>query len=566
MKLLKYSSVLLLACTVLISCNESKFLEEKPLDFYSPENSMETPAHFQASINYLYNRTRHLQWGTNTEARFALRYATDFAFNATDYYKPAKLNDYTNVMVPTYSVPLEIWKTCYTLVANANVILNRLTLSTSVSENDKSAFRGETLFFRAYAYKILANLYGGVPLILEEVETPRRNYVRATQEEVYDQIRKDLEESETLLNDINKVKDGKISKQMAQHLLSEVYICLEQYDKAIDAASRVIDYPAMGLMTSRFGSRKDEEGDVYWDLFRLNNQNRSSGNTESLWVIQYDYQNPASKTEYNMPWVVLPFYQNLQVTEKDETGKEITTNAFLGVTDGKGGRGVGWMQPTDFFFGDLWKGSENDIRNSSYNIMRDVRIDNPASPAFGKWLVKDGYSKQVDPIRQWFPFLTKVARMNNFPEDLYQKNANGEPLTTAFGEHLLINGANSSYKDEYMYRLAETYLLRAEAYVAKGDRVKAAADINVIRARAHAEPAQASEMDIDYILDERLRELYVEEMRMVTLCRMGKLVDRNRKYNPKTGPSISDYHNLWPIPFSEIERNIFAEIEQNAGY
>ena len=555
-----------MACALCVSCDESKFLEEKPLDFYSPENSMETSAHFQASINYLYNRTRYLQWGTNTEARFALRYATDFAFNATDYYKPAKLNDYTNVMVPTYSVPLEIWKTCYTIVSNANVILNRLDQSKSITDSDKSSFRGETLFFRAYAYKILANLYGGVPLVLEEVETPRRDYVRATREDVYDQIRKDLEDAETLLDNIDKVKDGKISKQMAEHLLSEIYISLGQYDQAISAATRVIDYPAMGLMTSRFGSRKDEEGDVYWDLFRLDNQNRSSGNTESLWVIQYDYQNPASNTDYNMPWVVLPFYQNLQVTEKDETGKEITTNAFLGVTDGKGGRGVGWMQPTDFFFGDLWKGSENDIRNSSYNIMRDVRIDNPASPAFGKWLVKDGYSKQVDPIRQWFPFLTKVARMNNFPEDLYQKNSNGEPLMTEFGEHLLINNANSSYKDEYMYRLAETYLLRAEAYVGKGDKEKAVADINVIRARANAEPAKASEMDIDYILDERLRELYVEEMRMVTLCRMGRLVDRNRKYNPKSGPSISDFHNLWPIPFSEIERNIFAEIKQNPGY
>lgn len=156
---------------------------------------------------------------------------------------------------------------------------------------------------------------------------------------------------------------------------------------------------------------------------------------------------------------------------------------FQGVTDGKGGRGVGWMQPTKYFFNDLWKnGSENDMRNSSYNIMRDVRIDNPASPAFGKWLVKDGYSTQVDSIRQWFPFLTKVSRMNNFPEDLYQKDSNGEPIVTEFGEHLLINNANSSYKDEYMYRLAETYLLRAEAYIGKGDKEKAAADVNVVRA------------------------------------------------------------------------------------
>lgn len=215
----------------------------------------------------------------------------------------------------------------------------------------------------------------------------------------------------------------------------------------------------------------------------------------------------------------------------------------------------------------MWKnGSENDIRNSKYNIIRDLQIDNPASPAFGKWLVKDGYYTQVDPIRQWYPLITKISRVSNFPEEFYQKDANGNPLLTPFGEHLVINSANASYKDEYLVRLAETYLLRAEAYVRKGDAAKAAADINVVRARAHAEPAQPSEVDIDYILDERMRELYCEELRMVTLCRMGKLVERNRKYNPKTGTTIQDHHNLWPIPYSEIERNVYATMEQNPGY
>lgn len=55
----------------------------------------------------------------------------------------------------------------------------------------------------------------------------------------------------------------------------------------------------MALMTNRFGSRLNEAGDVYWDLFRLNNQNRGSGNKESLWVLQYDYLNPGSNTDYN---------------------------------------------------------------------------------------------------------------------------------------------------------------------------------------------------------------------------------------------------------------------------
>ena len=285
------------------------------------------------------------------------------------------------------------------------------------------------------------------------------------------------------------------------------------------------------------------------------------------WVLQYDYLNPGSNTDYNASFSFIPYYQNIKITAKNEAGEEINTTAFLGVTDGKCGRGIGWIQPTSHFFNDIWsKGSENDIRNSEYNIIRDVRIDNPESPAFGQWLVKDGYYKQLDSIRQWYPLMTKISRVNNFPEEFYQKDANGNPLMTPFGEHLVINSANGSYKDVYLFRLAETYLLRAEAYVNKGDQAKAAADVNTVRSRANADPAQPAEVNIDYILDERLRELYCEELRMLTLCRMGKLADRNRRYNPRTGMSIEDYHNLWPIPYSEIERNVYATIEQNPGY
>jgi hypothetical protein len=566
MKFFKHSLVSLFLLLTSISCDENDFLKEKPLDFYSPENSMETAAHFQTSVNYLYNRVRFTLWNMNADSRFALLYATDFAFCANSYYVPGKLNDYTNVMVPTFAVPLDVWNNCYIIITNANVILNRLELSQSVTESDKKTIRGEALFFRAFAYRFLANLYGGVPLVLQEVSEPRRDYVRATRDEVYLQVKKDLEEAETLLADIDKVKDGKISKQVVEHLLSEVYICLNLFDEAIQTAGKVIDYPAMGLMNARFGSRLDEEGDVYSDLFRLDNQNRSSGNKESLWVLQHDYLNPGS-SNHNMPWALLPTYWNIQISEDDGSGKIVKTTAFMGMTDWKGGHSQAWMQPTNYFFNELWdRGSENDMRNSKYNIIRDLQIDNPQSPAFGKWFVKDGYYKQADSIRQWFPLITKIARIGNLPEEYYDKDANGEPKMTPFGEHLVTTAASLTIKDEYMFRLAETYLLRAEAYLGKGDQINAAADINIVRARANAEPVQSSEVDIDYILDERLRELYAEELRMLTLCRMGKLVDRNRLYNPATGKTILDYHNLWPIPFSEIERNIFSEISQNPGY
>ena len=99
-----------------------------------------------------------------------------------------------------------------------------------------------------------------------------------------------------------------------------------------------------------------------------------------------------------------------------------------------------------------------------------------------------------------------------------------------------------------------------------GDKQKAADDINVVRARAEAPPVDAGDVDIDYILDERARELILEEFRLLTLTRLGKLVERARKYNSITGPTYQDHHNLWPIPYSEIEKNLEGDIQQNPGY
>jgi hypothetical protein len=118
----------------------------------------------------------------------------------------------------------------------------------------------------------------------------------------------------------------------------------------------------------------------------------------------------------------------------------------------------------------------------------------------------------------------------------------------------------------YAIRLAETYLLRAEAYLNKGDKGKAAADINVVRNRANATPVNAADVDIHYILDERARELVIEEPRRLTLARLGLLDERVKMYNPVSAPTIQDFHNLWPIPQTEIDANQGAELKQNTGY
>ena len=555
-------------CAVLSSCSKS-FLDEDPLSIYTPDNSLQTAIQYQQATNNLYNGVRNIYMGNiNLDTYFGLYYATDFAYNATDYDPAAKLNAYKATMVPSYLIPTGIWTAYYKIITNANLIINRLNNATELSDADKNSFLGQALFFRAYAYNVLANLYGGVPVELNELSGPRYDYVRSSRADVYQQCKKDLQQAIGLLSDINQVPDGTVNKQIAKHVLTEVLISLKDYDGAITSASEVISFPGLSLMTSRFGRRSNLPGDVYRDLFEYNNQNYSTGNHEGLLVMQTTLNNSASVGDQTA-WAVVPSLTGVRIVESTtKTKMAILFNAKF--VDSVSSNGVGWIRPTSHFFYEIW--TPGDIRNSSYNIVRDIRISGvPAnSPDYGKWYVKDGYKDKVQPadfrdtIRNFYPVIRKTS-----PSAGDFVSAAGPAIltnvTSPFGGFLL-NGASRLFMQKYMARLAETYLLRAEAYIGKGEKQKAADDINVLRARAQTTGASAAEMNIDYILDERLRELYMEEFRAVTLTRLGLLYDRDKKYNPKSGLTIETYHNLWPIPATEITQNTGAVLEQNQGY
>ena len=135
-------------------------------------------------------------------------------------------------------------------------------------------------------------------------------------------------------------------------------------------------------------------------------------------------------------------------------------------------------------------------------------------------------------------------------------------------------------------RLADAYLLRAEARINQGNTAGAAEDINVLRDRAfktyRAETGNASagkvtaaQMNMDFLLDERIRELVGEENRRYTLCRTGKLAERVKMImdnwaegteSKKITGFDASKHTLLPIPLSEIQLNKDAELQQNPGY
>ncbi|MEQ9304666.1 MAG: RagB/SusD family nutrient uptake outer membrane protein, partial [Marinoscillum sp.] len=123
-----------------------------------------------------------------------------------------------------------------------------------------------------------------------------------------------------------------------------------------------------------------------------------------------------------------------------------------------------------------------------------------------------------------------------------------------------------NYNDQIYLRLAETKLLLAEAQFLLNDPNGAATTINELRNRANATPITAGDVSLDFILDERSRELYSEEHRRYTLVRMGKWLDRTVQYNLVGGPTVKEKDRLFPIPQTVIDANLKLPMEQNPGY
>jgi len=557
MNKIKYLVTTLLITFVFFSCNEDEWLKEEALDFYSPENSFTTTDQFNSAVARLYESTNdYIMWSAHM-GNYVYQYTSDIAYDAID--PTHDLNSYADKITPETSQIRQFWDRYYRVIFDANVILGRIdNEEVEVPEAEKTIFKAEASFFRAYMYRNLGIQFGGVPLVLEEFTEPKRDFQRASRDAVYQQCITDLVYAAANLPGVTELKEeGRVTKAAANHLLAELYIITGDYDKAIAASSSVINDPNYSLMTTRFGTRSDEPGDPYWDLFRRGNQNRNGGmNTESIWVAQYEYLVDGGGRGSNLCRFLIPLYWQL-------TGDSDGVSLFFGHSSKYGGRGIGWMAPSDYMLNQIWEDDPDDMRNSENNIIRDIVADNPESAYFGQKIVESGaIANYPDPYkRNWSAIIAKAAPINNFPAEVI-----ADPETGA-----TLNGANMTFRDHYYMRLAETYLLRAEAYLNKDDLIKAAEDINTVRARANADPVAPGDVNIDYILDERARELHFEEPRIITLMRLGKLVERVRKYDPMhngdmVSNGIMDYHNLWPIPQTAIERNTEATLEQNPGY
>jgi hypothetical protein len=126
-------------------------------------------------------------------------------------------------------------------------------------------------------------------------------------------------------------------------------------------------------------------------------------------------------------------------------------------------------------------------------------------------------------------------------------------------------------RDYVLMRLADAYLIRAEARLKQGNKSDAAADLNTVRTRAAWDGKEAemqitaADVDIYFILEERARELLGENHRWFDLTRTGKLIELVKLHNPTSAGNIQDHNVLRPIPLDQIDRTS-GGYPQNPGY
>lgn len=535
---------LLLSVTQL-SCNDDSFLEEKPKSFYTSNNVFSSSKQVEQVVLSLYSDLRSFKF-TNAQIKGQ---GTDF-FDAPQFRISSSFGDYSKIN-PEDGRFYNVYAFYYKLISTANTAIDAAGLDNIKwdSEQERLYVLAQARFFRAYAHGTLAELFGGVPIVTKLADEPRFDYKRATREETYQFA---IDELTAILDDMPETTNqpGRLVKGAAQHYLSEFYLALgtitkdnSDFQKSVKYASDVIDGGKYSLMTERFGTRADEPGkDVWWDLFRKGNINYADGNKESIWTFQVDfdaYIEEDRQASLNYPQFFMPVLRAIP--------------GVFGTAEDVGGRGVAFEAPSPLVKNAIWQGDleKTDERNASYNIQRTFYYNDPDKADFGDPVPQDVVNKANEGQGWIFPIFWKLS-------------------TDQFDG--LDQGQNRSllFRDDYAVRLPETILLRAEAYYRMGNSTKAAQDINMIRNRVNATPINADAVDIDFILDERARELYVEENRWSTLLRMGGTVavDRIRKYalNDVTRQTLTFDFNLWPIPQDVIDRNKDVKLEQNPGW
>ncbi len=520
------------------SCVDDSFLDEELKDIISADNLYENNEGFQAGLSGMYARCLLEKTNTPTNYNymhdFPLMTGTDISCNGIwNRGLTTGINLYDGR--PTSEDPdlFNTWSLWWSVVNAANTIVNRAE-NPSVnwggsSDADNLAQKNEVVAearcVRAWAYRHLVNMWNEVPLVLEESTGNLVNELRmpASREVLDAQMEADWLFAAEHLPSVPRIP-GKVSSSVANHYLAELYLAMGDNAKAEEHANNVINSGDYALVTERYGVESDQPGTPFTDMFLEGNINRHEGNTETLWTWQREHQTLGGEIGRSAEIRMKVFAYWLYPID----------GVRLKVSESRGGRGLFGLVITQWSINNF---EPQDDRGGPYALRKFYIIEE------GDNLGDSGY--QIGDTL-WMDWSIPESGGNTRRWPSVTKFDWTTPENVAYGHNL---------KETPYIRLADTYLLLAEALMKQGKTDEAADAINVVRSRANASLITASDVDIDFILDERARELLLEEHRRYTLIRTGKYVERTNAYNAVASGNIQEKYTYFPTPQAIIDEN-----------
>ncbi|MDT7829427.1 RagB/SusD family nutrient uptake outer membrane protein [Pricia sp. S334] len=474
-------------------------------------------------------------------------FGTDIFTNGSDGSHKA-INLYDGSLNASQSYMNEAWRDWYRGINQANAVLNRAT-DIEMDEAKKTLRLAEARWLRAFYYFDIVRTYGDAYLTLDETTGVETEVDRSPASEIYAQaIVPDLEFAIANLENPGDTEYGRTHKAAAEFLLAKVLLRRSYTDYAAgDDASR-----AETLLSNVINNYGFELLDNYGNLWDITNQE----NSEIVWNLTISKSAVDDGTDDEGHRGHLYF---LMEYDKERGMSRDVAN----------GRPWKRFRPTDFFL-DLFN---RDIDTRYDQGFKHVWYANQeVSDDRGNLMVGDtaiyipGPGKDVN----WPQARKDAAPYLVFTEEDYTERI--YPTVKKWLDPTRPDRQKEQgQRDVVLMRLADAYLLRAEAKLQQNNPGGAADDINVVRTRAAVEGEEsamqitAADVDLEFLLNERAREMYGEHARWFDLTRTRTLVERVRLHNPQAAPNIQDYHVLRPIGQDQIDRTV-GGYPQNPGY
>ncbi|MEP2280442.1 RagB/SusD family nutrient uptake outer membrane protein [Maribacter sp.] len=548
MKLYKNIKVVAVALTLSLSYACNDYLEEDIFSDITSENFIDQ------------NNADQLVVGVYSSLRDVYRdytyqfFGTDIFASQSEAFSFSPTNDYFNL---NSGEGLSVWSNNYKVISKANTAISRYTEQISWSDanldqRDYGIAQAQAL--RALAYFNLVQQYGGVVIELEEVQTIRTDYARSTEAETYAQIITDLEAAIPIL--LDDPGTGRFSKRAARHLLAQVYLT-----RAYTAAGSSADFTTAAALAEQAIGSYDIRSQSYAEVFDYDNQE----NDEVLFAIQYGNSGLTADKSNNKHSLFMNQVFNYP-------GVNRTTTPY----------GVSGFEamPTPFFYSLF---ADNDTREDA-TIHRAIIADSdepdgPDNIVAGDTIVyypkntldADELAERLDRYWVYQPDQYLFGLPDDVPGVNYLYSLNIErtnfPIFKKFDDQDF-NEDTDGARDTFVFRVAGTHLLAAEAYLGASNTASALSHINIVRERATGVANEYTSITIDDILNERAIELAGEENRWAVLKRTGKLEERINLYNPQVidhGAFDSSIHLLRPIPANELQLSD-GSLVQNPGY